>query len=226
MRTLVVAAHPDDEVLGCGATIARFTQAGEEVHVLILGEGVTSRREASEQAQAEALTQLGKASREAGRILGVQQAQCAGLPDNRLDTVPLLEVVQHIEDAIERLAPERVLCQHGGDLNVDHMLTFRATMTATRPQPGHPVKEVLAFEVASSSEWAFGRFAPAFMPDTFVDVTETLDRKLEALQAYGDEMRPWPHPRSVEHVRTMAQRWGSVVGVRAAEAFQTVRRVV
>ncbi|MBV8906705.1 MAG: PIG-L family deacetylase, partial [Acidobacteriia bacterium] len=146
---LVVAAHPDDEVLGCGGTIARLVAAGESVHIAILGEGSTSRSPRREEADKRLVDALETHSRRAAKVLGVEDVYGFGLPDNRFDTVPLLEVVKLVEDLISRLRPVTVYTHHGGDLNADHGVVHRAVLTATRPMAGHPVRELFAFEVAS-----------------------------------------------------------------------------
>jgi LmbE family N-acetylglucosaminyl deacetylase len=223
MRLLVVAAHPDDEVLGCGGTLARRSQEGHEVYVAILGEGVTSRHPAREQAPRAELDRLQAASRQAARELGVREVFPFGFPDNRLDSVALLEIVRPLERLVSELRPEMVLTHHVADLNVDHGITCRATLTATRPVPGCPVREVLAFETPSATGWSFGQLGPAFEPTVFVDIAATLERKLAALDAYASERRPFPHPRSPEALRALAASRGSAVGVAAAEAFVMVR---
>jgi LmbE family N-acetylglucosaminyl deacetylase len=219
---LVVAAHPDDEVLGVGAAMARHVGNGDAVTVLILGEGITS-RQADREAAGPAVKALQERARAANRVLGVSDVRFEGLPDNRFDGLDLLDLVKLVERAVDELGPTTVYTHHPGDLNVDHRLTFQAVLTATRPVPGAPVTEVLAFEVPSSTDWAFGRSGPAFSPNHFVDVTAFLSAKLEALAAYGDEIRPAPHARSIEAVRSAAVRWGSAVGRGAAEAFEVVR---
>lgn len=225
MNILVLAAHPDDEVLGCGGTLARLAQAGHDVFLAILGEGITSRCAQRQQADPQQLEQLHASSRRVAELLGARDLSMHSLPDNRFDTVPLLEVVKIIEDLLRRHQPQVVYTQHGGDLNVDHVVTFRATLTATRPVPGQTVKAVYAYEVASSSEWAFGQFSPRFRPNLFVDISETLSRKIEAMQIYESEVRAFPHPRSPEALRAAAQHWGSMAGVSAAEAFQCIREI-
>lgn len=222
---LVVAAHPDDEVLGCGGTMARMAAEGRDVHVLILGEGATSRHERREDADGAAVDRLRGDALRAGTELGVKSVCLAGLPDNRFDTVPLLDVVKKIEAAIANLQPATVFTQHGGDLNIDHVVTYRASLTATRPLKNTPVRAVYAYEVASSTEWAFQRFAPEFRAALFVDISATLEAKIRAMQAYESESRAFPHPRSPESLRAMAARWGSVAGLQAAEAFDVVREV-
>lgn len=226
MTVLVLAAHPDDEVLGCGGTIARLAAAGHDVHIAILGEGITSRYADREQADTGAIAALGENSRAVARLLGAREVTLHGLPDNRFDTVAMLDVVKIVEELIAGLKPETVYTQHGGDLNVDHVVLYRATLTATRPTQGHPVREVYAYEVASSSEWAFQQFEPAFRPNTFVDIGATLERKVAAMELYESEARAAPHPRAPASLEAIARRWGSVAGVDAAEAFQLVRRVI
>ena len=225
MTTLVLAAHPDDEVLGCAGTIARLARAGEAVHICILGEGATARYDTRGSAGTAEVDALAATSREVAELLGAKEVRLLGLPDNRLDTVPLLEVVQHVEAVIDELQPEVVYTQHGGDLNIDHVTLYRATLTATRPVPGHPVRAVYAYEVASSTEWSFARFEPAFRPTTFVEIGATLEVKLRAMEMYEAEVRPFPHPRSPEALRARAHHWGSAVGVEAAEAFELVREL-
>lgn len=224
MTILVVAAHPDDEVLGAGGTIARYAREGREVHVLILGEGITSRYDDPGDAPQSELDELHAASERAATQLGAESHEIIGLPDNRFDTVPLLNIVKEIEARVRRVRPTAVLTQHGGDLNVDHKRTFRAVLTATRPIGDGTVEGVLAYEVGSSTEWSFDAFGPDFQPDTFVDISDTLDDRIKALEIYESETRTFPHPRSPKAQRAIAERWGSVAGLRAAEAFQTVRR--
>lgn len=221
---LVIAAHPDDEVLGCGGSIARMSAEGRSVAVAILGEGGTSRHSAGSAEGAAEVAALKQCSREAARILGARDLVHCGLADNRFDGLDLLDIVKAVEELAARFDPELVLVQHGGDLNRDHELTFRAAMTAFRPLPGTRARELRAFEVASSSEWAFGKFSPAFVPDTYVDISAFLANKLDALRAYGSEIRAFPHPRSLRAVEAQAVDRGVCVGVAAAEAFQTIWR--
>ncbi len=221
MNVLIVAAHPDDEVLGCGATAARLAREGHAVHISILAEGMTSRSEEHR----DRLPDLHACAKRAADMMGAKDLCLHGLPDNRLDTLPLLDVVKIVEERIELLRPEIVYTHHGGDLNIDHRITHRAVLTATRPTEGHPVREVFCFEIGSSTEWAFQRFEPVFRPNVFVSVASELDIKIAAMTAYESESRPFPHPRSPEALRATAARWGSVAGCTAAEAFELVRSV-
>ncbi len=225
MTVLVIAAHPDDEVLGCGGTIARLAQEGQEIYIAILGEGITSRYSHREQADQEMVETLHRRSRQVASLLGAEELFMYNLPDNRFDTVPLLDVVKIIEALLEKFKPDTVYTQHGGDLNIDHNIVYRATLTATRPTAGQSVKTLYAYEVASSTEWAFQKFSPVFQPNVFVDIKSTLETKLEAMELYESEARSFPHPRSPEALRAIAQRWGSVAGLMAAEAFELIRVV-
>jgi len=224
-RILVIAAHPDDEVLGCGGTVARLAAEGASVSIFILADGLTSRADYDPVRDAGALKAHHERAHRAGRLLGAQEVTLGGFPDQRMDTVPLLEITQAIEHEIARVRPDTVFTQHGGDLNMDHVITFRATLTATRPMAGGPVKRVYAYEVGSSTEWSFQQFEPRFQPQVFFDVSAQLETKIAAMQVYESETRAFPHPRSPEAIRATALRWGSVAGVNAAEAFQLVREI-
>ncbi|MCB9851424.1 MAG: PIG-L family deacetylase [Phycisphaerales bacterium] len=222
---LVVAAHPDDEVLGCGASIARWTDAGRSVHIAILGEGITSRSDRREEADRELLDKLHTNARAAGELLGAEGVTLFSLPDNRFDTVPLLDVVKIVERLLAEHKPVDVYTHHAGDLNIDHGVVHRAVLTATRPVAGQCVRNLCTFEVPSSSEWAFGDIAKPFSPNVFVGVGDTLSRKCDAMACYETEARAFPHPRSPQALEAIARRWGSVAGVAAAEAFELVRAV-
>lgn len=224
-RVLVVAAHPDDEILGCGAAMARHADEGASVRVLILGEGVTSRRGLSKSAQAKALKELHAVAARAGCVVGAERVTLSRFPDNRFDAVPLLEIVHAVEAEAEEFRPDLVYTHGAYDLNVDHQRTCEAVKAAFRPLPGAPCREVRHFEVPSATEWRFDR-ARSFRPDIWLDVSTTLERKLRALEVYGAEMRPFPHPRSLEYVRALAELRGSQAGAAAAEAFVLSRRVV
>jgi LmbE family N-acetylglucosaminyl deacetylase len=225
VKVLVIAAHPDDEILGCGATSARLVAEGHEVHFAILGEGITSRHSQRENADTKQLSELHKQAHDAAAKVGVKHVTLHKLPDNRLDTVPLLDVVKIVEELIEGFKPEVLYTHHGGDLNIDHEVIHRAVLTATRPVAAHPVRDIYAFEVPSSTEWAFQRLEPVFRPNVFVDVSRTIEAKVAAMECYESEAREFPHPRSPQALRAAAMRWGSVAGCGAAEAFELVRSI-
>jgi LmbE family N-acetylglucosaminyl deacetylase len=225
-NVLVVAAHPDDEVIGCGGTIARYADAGDAVQVLIVAEGATSRQGQRDRGQAaEELSSLSQAAQTAGAILGAAGVTLLDLPDNRLDSLDRLDLIKRIEERIALHQPQVVYVHHAGDVNIDHRRLHEAVITACRPTPGQPVRQLLSFEVASSTEWQPPGSAPAFHPNWFVDITAQWSRKRQALEAYAAEMRPWPHARSIAALDHLARWRGAQVGVEAAEAFCLLRQL-
>lgn len=223
---VVVAAHPDDEVLGCGGTLARMAAEGREVHVLLMADGESSRAGQPGQSGAKSLAARNAAARSAGKILNCSSLELVGLPDNRLDGIELLDLVKRVEEFVMRHRPSLVITHHSGDVNIDHRIVHDAVISACRPQPGHPVKELLFFEVPSSTEWRPPGSCSTFNPNYFVDISGTLATKLAALEAYTEELRPFPHPRSIKAVSALAQWRGATVGVEAAEAFILGRKLV
>jgi LmbE family N-acetylglucosaminyl deacetylase len=224
LTVLVVAAHPDDEVLGCGGTIARHADAGDLVQVLIIAEGATSRQRKRDRAKAaDDFSQLAQAAQSAAKILGAAGVELLDLPDNRLDSFDLLDLIKLVEDRVALYQPQVVYVHHAGDVNVDHRRLHEAVVTACRPTPGHSVRQLLSFEVASSTEWQPPGSAPAFQPNWFVDISSQWRRKRQALEAYAIEMRPWPHARSIEALEHLAHWRGAQVGIEAAEAFCLLR---
>jgi N-acetylglucosamine malate deacetylase 1 len=226
MNILIVAAHPDDEILGCGGSIAKWIKDGHEVNVLIMAEGATSRdEERNRDVRQEELRKLVQAANRAGEILGVRSVDLLDYPDNRMDSVDLLDVVKSIEDTIQKLKPKVVVTHHAGDLNIDHQITHQAVITACRPQPGQTVRRILSFEVPSATEWQSYACVSPFIPNWFEDISDTLNLKIKALEAYESEMREWPHARSIKALEHLARWRGASVGAEAAEAFMLVRNV-
>ena len=219
MRVLTVAAHPDDETLGAGGTMAWHAAHGDTVWACVLTDGVTSRHD-KVQLQADC-------AKRACDTLGVERLVMVGLPDQRLDTLSLLDVIGPIEQCVRDLRPDVVLTHFAGDVNEDHRLVARATMVATRPVADCSVKRVCAFEIPSSTDWAPPIPGSVFTPNLYVDITETLETKLTAMKAYADtfhsEVRPYPHPRSMEALTAYAQRHGVASGLLAAEPFMLLR---
>ena len=218
---LVVAAHPDDEVLGCGGYNANQVRSGGEVFVTFLSDGVTSRQGNLGLQEIESRR---NAARLASKVLGVSEVSFGDYPDNKIDTVPLLEIIKSIEAVVERVRPQIVLTHFGGDLNIDHRIVNQAVLTACRPAPKQGVKKVLFFEVPSSTEWQVPIEGEAFTPTWFEDISETLEIKIKALTVYEHELREWPHPRSVKAVEHLAHWRGASCGVDAAEACVLGRR--
>lgn len=214
---LCIAAHPDDEALGCGGTLAKHAADGDDVHIVFLADGVGARGSKLGLAQREA------AAKKAAETLGAEQIRFLSMPDNQLDTVSLLEVVQAVEKEIAEIEPHIIYTHHAGDLNIDHKITAQAVMTACRPLPGSKLEAIYAFEVLSSTGWDQPNTANVFIPQHFVEITEQFDQKIKALECYGMEMRDFPHARSYEAVEALAVHRGSHVGVARAEAFMTLR---
>ena len=210
MKVLVVVAHPDDETLGCGGTIAKHTLSGDEVYCLILMEQLTSRGITEEQKDN---------SIRAAKVLGIKELFFDKFPDQQFDSVPFLNIVKSIEKVKEEVNPNTIYTHYEYDLNLDHRITFQACLTAFRPLPSVLVKEVYSFEIPSSTEWG----SKTFTPNVFVDISETLDKKIEALKCYESELRKYPHPRSIEAIRVLAKYRGYQSGLEMAETFQLVR---
>lgn len=218
-RVAVIAAHPDDEVLGFGGAIARYADQGAEVRILILATGLASRGAAP----THALQALQDQGRRAAEIMKAG-IEFADFPDNRMDSVALLDVVQRVEAFLDAFPADHVLTHHAGDLNVDHRIAQAAVLTACRPLPGATTRVLLAGEVNSATEWA-GPGAQPFLPTEFIDIGAVLERKVAAMACYQQELRQWPHPRSLDGIRALAKWRGSQAGCHAAEAFITLRRL-
>lgn len=213
-RVLIVAAHPDDEILGCGGTAALHALAGDSITSVIVCEGESVR-------YTDKAVGLEAHARAAADELGVNELLFLRLPDQRLDTLPLTDIITPLETVVRRVRPHVVYCQFGGDVNRDHELLFKSVLVATRPTEEF-IEAVCAFDTASSTEWAYPR---SFVPDTWIDISNVLDQKLRAMACYESELRDYPHPRSLEALRNKARAWGNQCCLEAAEVFMTVRRV-
>jgi LmbE family N-acetylglucosaminyl deacetylase len=219
MNILIIAAHPDDEVLGCGSSIARWVREGHRVSVLFFTDGVGSRGRNN-----AAVKIRRQAARRAAAILGYSIAGFGTLPDNQLDTVPLLRIAQLIERAKAQVKPDRVFTHFWGDLNIDHRRVCEATLTAFRPQPGEVCQAIYAFEIASATEW--GAPAKAYRPTFYSEVTEVdVEKSVEAYRAYAHEVRAEPHSRSIEAFLARRVVRGREVGVVWAEGFVLCRQL-
>jgi len=230
---LVVAAHPDDEVLGCGGTIAVHAARGDDVHILIMAEGITSRdRMRDEKARDGELSELADTAKKVGLFLGAKSVDLLCFPDNRMDSLPLLDIIKEVEARLERIKPNIVYTHHHADLNVDHQITHQAVITACRPYPEQMVNMILFFEVPSSTDWQTAGNAIPFAPNWFVDISKSLtegvsplEKKLQTLKSYESEMHAWPHSRSIEAVKHLAKHRGASCGISAAEAFMLGRKI-
>lgn len=227
MRTiLVVAAHPDDEILGVGGTAAKHAACGDEVYAIILGEGQTSRGDKREDISQDVVKELHKNTMKSAKAIGYKDVFFADFPDNRFDQVDLLDIVKVVEKKVRELRPEVIYTHYSGDLNIDHQYTARAVLTATRPIGDYPVKEIYAFETLSSTEWNFDYSAqPAFCPNVYVDITEYYHKKEEAMNCYISELCEFPHPRSLEGMDVLSKTRGMTVGMQRAEAFMLIRKI-
>lgn len=225
-RVVVFAAHPDDEVLGCGGVIAGFAKLGYAVSIIILGEGITSRYDDRKDVDSALIKNLGNTSREVAKYLGAHKVKNCGLPDNRFDTVPMLDIVKIIEKEISELTPEIIFTHHWSDLNIDHTIVSRATVTAARPLFVKGLKRIYSYEVPSSTDWSFRATKAVFQPNVFFDISSTLEHKIKAMKMYESELREFPHPRSVMSMECNAKRWGGVAGICYAEAFELMREII
>lgn len=228
MKTvLVVAAHPDDEILGVGGTVARHVAEGDVVYALILGEGQTSRGTHREDVGREVVDELHCNTLESAHVIGFQKVFFADFPDNRFDDVDLLDIVKAVEQKVQELQPQVVYTHYSGDLNVDHQYTARAVLTATRPIGNYCVEEMYAFETLSSSEWNFDHSAqPAFSPNVFVDITDYYAQKEQAMNCYVSELCTFPHPRSLAGMDVLSRTRGMAAGMERAEAFMLIRKTL
>ena len=222
-NVLVIVAHPDDEVLGCGGAIARHCAEGDLVSVVCMADGVSSRFEEKDKTLLHARHE---AAHRAASILGIHHITFLAHPDNSMDQVALLSVVRDVEQLVKRYQPETIYTHHFGDLNIDHRLVHEAVITACRPSSAAYVKKLLFFETPSSTEWRAYTPSIAFVPNYFVDISSHLLQKKEALSCYREELHSFPHPRSLEAVEYLARWRGAMVGIIAAEAFELGRLIV
>tara|TARA_Y100000991_G_C21964343_1_gene346071 strand:+ start:872 stop:1570 length:699 start_codon:yes stop_codon:yes gene_type:complete len=225
-EVLVVAAHPDDEVIGCGGTIAKHVDNGDLVNVVIASEGETSRELKRDREKFKnKLSELHKSSFSANNILGTSNLEILNLPDNRLDSMDRLDLIKIIEASVQKFKPNIIYTHHPWDLNIDHRLLHEAVLTACRPTPEQKVKTIFCFEIVSSTEWQSANLYKPFSPNYYIDISNQFSRKMDALNQYNSEMRPWPHARSLKALEHLSRLRGSQVGLNAAEAFMLVRQI-
>ena len=234
MKILIVVAHPDDEVLGMGGTIKKLTNQGNEIKTVFLSTGILARRPFSTKAGDDIFTEkfldkvdkklkkLRTDAKNAAKVLGVDEIDFMDFPDNEMDTVSNLQITKTIENEIAKFKPKVVYMPTKFDVNVDHQAVYNATVTATRPRKNSFVKQVISFEIPSSTEWYF---PSEYSPNIFVDITKEIKYKLSALKKYKHEIKEFPHPRSIIALEAIARRWGSVSGFEYAESFSLVRKL-
>ncbi len=220
-KILVIAAHADDEALGCGGTIAKHVSHGDAVELIIMTDGVSARQN-NENSEITVRNEMLKAS---SATLGISKIHQFNFPDNQMDSVPLLTIVQAIESVVSQLQPAIIYTHCAQDLNIDHQLTHRATMTACRPLPDSSVNQILCFEVKSGTDWQPSSLTQ-FNPNWFNDISLYWEKKSQALSHYDKEMMPWPHARSKEAIQALSHARGSQVGVKYAEAFYLERNIL
>lgn len=227
MNVLVVAAHPDDEILGCAGTVANYSRMGSTVDIIFLTSGVTSRFSAGDPDAQLNLARIRENAILANEILGISEQNLHFLEfeDQALDTVPISQIIEKLRKIIEGMNIQIVLTHHWGDYNKDHRIAFEATLYATRCAPFEASpKELLTFEVLSSTERSFGSLG-AFIPNTYMDISGTIDLKIAAMSEYKSELHEFPHPRSLVGIRNLAALRGSEVGLAEVEAFHLVRTI-
>ncbi len=220
-KILIIASHPDDETIGCGATIARHISDGDEVKIMTMTNGISSRGITDKkniQKRKDCFVQ-------AMKILGAEIVAQGDFPDNMLDSVPLLELVKFIEKEKIKTNYNIVYTHSSSDLNVDHRLTFQASMTAFRPEPNETIKEIRCFEIPSSTDFSASQISSAFKPNLFISTENFHEIKVRALEIYRDEIKEFPHSRSIKAIDALATVRGSSVGIEKAEAFEVVRKI-
>jgi LmbE family N-acetylglucosaminyl deacetylase len=222
-KILIVAAHPDDEVLGCFGTVARLIKEGYEAYTLILGEGKTSRDKNRDVVnKQDEIEVLNSEIQKANDIIGIKKVFIESFPDNRFDSVDLLDIIKVVSKVKEEVKPDIIFTHYEHDLNIDHQITYKAVITATRPMEDEVTKEIYSFEILSSTEW---NYPLSFSPDTYFNIESTLDLKIGAMKEYESELCQYPHPRSLEGIELNAKYQGMRVGKKYVEAFKSIRVV-
>ncbi len=220
---LVIAAHPDDDAFGCGGTIRKLANQKNRIYAIYFTDGVSAR--INKKGLKKKINDRKKNSDKASKIMGIYKCIYHSFPDNQLDKVSLLEIIQKIEEQIKKIKPDIILTHFENDLNLDHQIINRAVVTATRPKPNLKLKKILLFETLSSTEWKFSNKTKVFNPNYFVDISKTLNHKIKSIKCYKEEVFKWPHPRSEKGVKTLAMYRGQSVGLKFAEAFQLLRNI-
>lgn len=227
-RIMVIVAHPDDELLGLGGTMHKLIKEYNiNTHVVILGEGITSRSDTRDTSKWDSELNIHRKNiKSAQAAIGYHSVSIYDLPDNRFDTIALLDIIKIIEKEKVAFNPDVIFTHHGGDVNIDHQRTFEAVITAVRPMEQERVKTIITFETPSGTEWRAASDPRYFLPNLFVSVSEEdIEAKIKGMESYEFEKRNYPHPRSPEALKIQGQRWGVAVGKQYVEAFQLIRSI-
>jgi len=225
-RIHIIAAHPDDELLGCGGAILHHLSKGDKVRVTIVAEGLTSRdKKRDRKKRLKGLNKLKNTTKKIFKKIGVKEIDFLDLADNRLDSYNLIDVIKPIETIINSFKPNIIYTHHPGDLNIDHCIVNRAVMTASRPKPKNFIEKIYSFEILSSTNWSINHTNSNFEPNYFLNIKKYLKKKIKLLSYYESEMKKWPHSRSLKSVEFLAKYRGSTAGMEAAEAFCLLRQV-
>lgn len=219
MTILIIATHPDDEVLGCGGVMSRYAAEGQAVHVLVISRGIP------ELFPPEEIEKTRAELRQAHALLGVASVEFLDFPAPDLDTIPGRKLADAIGKVIRRLQPTVVYIPHHGDIHADHQAVYKAALVAIRPINNCPVKKLLCYETLSETEWASPLGGLTFVPNVFVDITNYLHLKLRAMECYRSQLRTPPHSRSLRSIEALAHLRGGTVSLEAAEAFELVREI-
>lgn len=221
MKVLVIAPHPDDEVLGCGGTIRKYSDKGSEVFLCIVTKPYTP--DWSE----EYIKEKQKEIESSNEILKIKKTFFLDFPTVKLNTIPQKELNDSISKIIEEVKPEVIFMPFFGDINKDHQLVSESSMVAARPKPDSQIKKVFLYEVLSETEWTkpAQKIEEVFIPNSYEDISEFLEYKLKAMEFYKSELKEYPHPRSLEGIKILAQKRGMEVGLKYAEAFMTLREI-
>lgn len=219
MKILVIAPHPDDEVLGCGGTIIKYKKRGDEIYLCLV-----TKMYVTPEWSKEYIKKREKQAQIAIKKLGVKKTLFLNLPIVKLDTVPQKKINDLLSKIVTKVNPDIVFIPHQGDVNIDHRLVFASSLVALRPKPGSRIKKILSYEILSATEW--GSHFGGFLPDVYEDITKEIKEKIEVMKIYKVELKKFPHPRSIEAIEILAKKRGSEAGVQAAEAFMLLREII
>ena len=221
-KVLIIVAHPDDETIGLGGTIAKHLYDGDEVYALAMTDGVGSRESTKETDVKNRLCAAHSASKE----LGFKWLDILNYPDNKLDSIPLLNIIKSLEKFKRKINPKLIYTHSSSDLNIDHRIINEAVLTAFRPQPNEVWNEIRNFEIPSATDYGHKSVTNSFCPNLYIDISAFWDIKLKALQQYSEEIREFPHSRSYEGVENLAKYRGSQVGLKYAESFEVLKKII